>query len=55
MVHPMFSSVSSEREFVLDVVLIHKFTQPQQYAQAGFGKDRVCRFKENVKTRYVCA
>jgi hypothetical protein len=50
----MFSSVSSEREFLLEVVLIRKFTQPQQYAQTGFDKVRVCRFKENVKTQYVC-
>jgi hypothetical protein len=31
MVHPMFSSVSSERKFVLDFILIYEFTQPQQY------------------------
>jgi hypothetical protein len=50
----MFSSISSERKFVLNIILIHNFTQPQQYDQAGLGKDRVCRFEENVKGRYVC-
>src|SRR6266478_6919691 len=54
MVHPMFGRISSQRKFLLDVVLIHKLTQPQQYTQAGLGKDRVCRSKENVKSRYAC-
>jgi hypothetical protein len=30
MIDPMFSSISSQRKFVLDVIFIHNFTQPQQ-------------------------
>jgi hypothetical protein len=50
----MFSRITSERKFLLDLVFIHNFTQPQQYGQAGLSKDRVCRFKDNVKRRDVC-
>src|SRR6266478_4726141 len=54
MVHPMFRRISSQRKYVLDVVLIHELTQLQQYTQAGLGKDRVCRSEGNVKSRYAC-
>lgn len=54
MVDPMFGSISSGREFVLDVILIHKSTQPLPYDQAGLGKNRVGRFMEDVKMRNVC-
>src|SRR5229473_7488861 len=37
----MFGGIPGERKFAIDVALIHKFTQPQQYHQAGLGKDGV--------------
>jgi len=54
MVNSMFGGISSERKFAIDVALIHKFTRPQQYHRAGLGKDGVCWFKKNVKTRHAC-
>ena len=50
MADPIFGSVSSERKFVLDIVLIHEFTQPERNPQAGLGKNRVRRLKEKYET-----
>jgi hypothetical protein len=39
MLDTMLSSIPSEREFVFNVILIHKFAQTQQHDQTCLGKD----------------